>query len=96
MFFERNSWRNLKKHLVDWGEPERAPTLAGLHCNTCVCATSVCLWIEQRICTFQICTHTKADLSLSNYTLMDLLNATMDHDGQGQAANKRYRQITHS
>ena len=26
---------------------------------------------------------------------MDLLNATADHDGQGQAAHRQYRQITH-
>jgi len=36
------------------------------------------------------------DLSLSNSTLMDLLNATVDHDRQGQAAHRRYHQITHS
>jgi len=27
---------------------------------------------------------------------MDLLNATADHDRQGQGAHRRYHQITHS
>ena len=35
------------------------------------------------------------DSSLSNYTTMDLLNATADHDRQGQVAYRWYRQITH-
>ena len=46
---------------------------------------------NEQICTFQVCTHSKAlmkvdtmDLSLSNSTQMDLLNATVDHDRQGQ------------
>ena len=35
------------------------------------------------------------DISLlSNSMPMDLLNATVDHDRQGQAAHRRYRQIT--
>ena len=37
-----------------------------------------------------------SNLSLSNSTPMDLLNATADHDRQGQAAHRRYRQIKHS
>ena len=36
------------------------------------------------------------DLSLSNFIPMDLLNATADHDRQGQAAHRWCHQITHS
>ena len=36
------------------------------------------------------------DPSLSNSVPMDLLNATADHDRQGQAAHKWYCQIMHS
>ena len=41
----------------------------------------------------------KLNVSLSNSTHMDLLNATVDHDRQGQAAHAqmvRYRHTTHS
>ena len=54
--------------------------------------------------TFQICTRAKALVKLTRWTpryltlqrCMDLLNATADHDRQGQAAHRRYRQITQS
>ena len=36
------------------------------------------------------------DLLLSNYTTMDLLNATVDHDKQGQTAHTQYCHITYS
>jgi len=36
------------------------------------------------------------DPSLSNSTTLDLLNATADYDRQGQAAHRRYCQITQS
>ena len=36
------------------------------------------------------------DLSLSNSTLMDLLNATANHDRLGQAAHRWYHQIIYS
>ena len=36
------------------------------------------------------------NLSLSNSMPMDLLNVTADHDRLGQAAHRRYHQITYS
>ena len=75
--------------------------------DACVCML-VCLCVaipkfKLNELMHQICTcagakssHKSSNLSLSNSTLMDLLNATADHDRQWQAAHRRYRQITHS
>ena len=75
--------------------------------DACVCL-SVCLCVaicqklklNKRIRTFKFAHVLKlvdghaGSLTISNSTPMDLLNMTADHDRQGQAAHRRYCQIT--
>ena len=56
--------------------------------------------VNKRICTFQICTHAKARAQpVSMKEAWSEINAhmtTVDHDRQGQAAQRWCHQITHS
>ena len=76
--------------------------------DACVCMSAyVCMAIYQNYQLnkrkFQICTRAKAnscsvevdtmDPSLSNYTPSDAMNVTLDHDRQGQGAQRRHRKI---